>query len=142
MPLPTSYSESTLAEYMRTGVLRSTGLVLGLVAADYQEAVNEVAAALGTTIEAAPDVSRMRILARREAWRLAMQQSGGDYAYSEDGISNNRQQIFDHAKEMFSQAERDLASFDAGTPSGGDGDTDPNTTSSRVSFAVPNKAVW
>lgn len=141
MPLPTSYDESTLAEYMRTGVLRSTGLVLGLVATDYQEAVNEVASALGTTIAGAPNVARLRILARREAWRLAMQQASGDYAYTEDGAQSSRQQIFDHAKEMFAQAERDLASFDSGSGDE-DQDSNPATVGSRTSFAVQNKAVW
>lgn len=146
MALPTSYDDTTLAAYMKDGVLRATGLVLGLVIADYAEAVNEVAALLGTTIAGAPNVARLRILARREAWRLAMQQASGDYGYSEDGAQSSRQQIFDHAKEMFAQAERDLASFDSDNPGAGgggeDGDSDSTTLGSRTSFAVPNKAVW
>lgn len=140
MPLPTSYSESTLAAYMESGILRATGAVLGLVGAShYAEAVNDVAAALGTTIADATDMPRLRILARREAWRLAMQQAGGDYKYSEDGASSDRNQIFDHCKAMFDQAVRDLTLLDSG---GDDDDPDSTAAASRTSFPVRNQPVW
>jgi hypothetical protein len=140
MALPTSYSEASLADYMEHGILRATGAVLGLVgAAHYAEAVNDVAAALGTTIADATDMPRLRILARREAWRLAMQQAGGDYAYTEDGAQSSRQQIFEHCKAMFDQAVRDLALLDSG---GDDDDPDSTAAASRTSVPVRNQAVW
>lgn len=138
MPLPGSYSEESLALYMRDDVLMATGAVLGLtLTSQYMGAVAEVESAMGSAAPWSTDLRRVRILARREAWRLAMQQSGGDYSYTEDGVATQRQQIFEHARLMFEQAEGEAAALGPiETPDTG------AIVESRTSFPVPNKAVW
>ncbi len=138
MPRVTAYNERTLAAYMRDGVLRLTGRRLGLVNdADYQEAVNEVAAALGQEIDQATDMTRVRALARREAWRVAMQQAAGEHHAEVDGKAHDRQQIYAQCAKMFAQASQEVEAL--GPIPDDDGST---VSASTGSIAVRNQAVW
>jgi hypothetical protein len=138
MPLVAGYDESTLIAYMKDGVLKLTGRRLVLVNdSDYQEAVNEVAAALGMKIEQAIDIGRVRALARREAWRVAMQQAAGEHHEEAEGARRDRQQIYDHCVKMFNQAAQEALAL--GPMQDDDGST---VAASSGSVAVPNKAVW
>ena len=119
------YTASALATYMRDGVLRATGTVLGLTAeAAYAEAVTDVAHAAGVAdVALASDVGLLRLLAQREAWKLAMGVAAGDYGYSENGASFNRQQIFEHCARMYEAAVEEVTRYTAaqGGDSGGGG---------------------
>lgn len=137
MPAPTVYTELDLATYMQNGVLGATGVELHLLSLqDYQEAVNEVSAVLGA-IGAVTDIARLRALARREAWRLAMQTAAGEHAAEDNGASHSRQQIYDHCVTMFDRAAREYTLL--GPVPDDDGST---LAASAASYAVPNKAVW
>jgi hypothetical protein len=139
MPIPTSYTEQTLIAYMRDGVLKRTAQQLQLVdAADYVDAVTEVTIALGVSdIGQATDMARLRAVARREAWRTAMQQAAGEHHSEVDGKANDRQQIYDHCATMYDQAAQEAIGL------GPIPDSDGSTTAvSWGSVAVANKAVW
>lgn len=139
MPIPTSYTEHTLIAYMRDGVLRVTGRQLGLTNdSDYTDAVTEVTIALGVdAIADATDMQRLRTLARREAWRTAMQQAAGEHHAEADGKAHDRQQIYEHCVTMFNQASQEVIAL--GPIIDDDGST---VAASSGSMAVANKAVW
>src|SRR5262245_10804820 len=138
MPPPSSYTEDSLALYMRDEVLKATGQVLGLTElGQFADAVLEVQLAIGDTWST--DIRRTRIVARQEAWRVALAQAGGDYAYTEDGVVNNRQQIFDHCRLMFEQAEAEVIALG---PVPGSDEATAASLVSRGSFAARNRAVW
>ena len=74
MPLPTSYSETELKDYMHA-TLAETASVMGwsVGAGSYDEAINETLFANGVDDSAAitgwEDIRKLRFLARVEAWR-------------------------------------------------------------------------
>lgn len=112
MPLPVTYTETTLAEYMHSA-LGDTAVALGWTAPDsYDEAVNETMLAYGTTdlsqVAGSANLRRLRAYARVEAWRQAMQYTAADFAFSADGASYSRDQIHEHAKAQLALAEADL----------------------------------
>lgn len=113
MPVPTSYTEDTLADYMRTGVLRKTAEVLRWqVTADYQEAINQTLIDYGVTnIEDASDIVKLRVLARMNAWRSVTEANVPSYQATADGATFHRDQIYDHAKEQFLQAQYDASPY-------------------------------
>lgn len=132
------YTADELAVYMRDA-LAATAYVLGLSdLLTYRNAVTEVGLVLGLP---APwtDSPRLRALARREAWRLAMAQAAGDYSYSADGASYNRQQVYDHAAAMYALAAdeaRDLAPDSSGGAGGGGGG------SGRIAATARVESIW
>lgn len=134
------YTASALATYMRDGVLRSTGTVLGLTAeAAYTEAVTDVAYAAGVSdVALAPDAGLLRLLAQREAWKLAMGVAAGDYNYSENGASFSRQQIFEHCQKMYEAAVEEVTRYTTAQQGGevGGGGNGGRTISTRV------QSVW
>lgn len=136
MPLPTAYTDDTLAAYMRDAVLQSTARVLGLTAlASFAEAVNNaVLACEQTDIAACTDIPVLRAWAAVAAWEVAQAQAAGDYAYSADGASWQRQQVFDHIKDMLDRA-RAAAVLIAGSAGG-------TAAGSLSSVALNNQAVW
>lgn len=139
MPVPSSYTESSLMAFMRDDVLRVTGRQLGLTNdADYRDALTEVTIGLGVSdITQATDIARVRALARREAWRTAMQQAAGEHHAENEGKAHDRQQIYDHCVAMFNQASLEVSAL--GPLPDDDGST---ITTSRGSMAVRNQAVW
>lgn len=139
MPIPSSYTGPALIRFMRDDVLRVTGRQLGLTNdSDYQDAVIEVTLALGVqTIDDATDMRRLRAVARREAWRTAMQQSAGEHHAEADGKAHDRQQMYDHCRAMFNQASQDVIAL--GPIQESDGST---AAVSSGSVALRNQAVW
>lgn len=136
MPPPSSYTDNTLAAYMRDAVLQSTARVLGLTMLDsFAEAVNNAVLACGQTdITACTDIPVLRAWAAVAAWEVAQAQAAGDYAYSADGASWQRQQVFDHINTMLDRA-RAAAVLIAESGGGTSADT-------LGSVALNNQAVW
>jgi hypothetical protein len=117
MPIPSSYSEQELATYMRDGVLQSTAGVLGLTTIEqFDEAVNDALIAYGVSdVADATDIPKLRAAAQLCAWRLAQTVAAGDYAYSADGASYQRGQVFEHITKMLAAAERTALAFGIST---------------------------
>lgn len=119
MPAPTSYSEQTLAQYMHRQLADVAGDLGWAVAASdagsYQDAVDEVALTLGVAIASAPDIRRLRLLARVEAWRQAMQATVSDTEFDADDRAEKLQQRHSQAKAMVALAEAQLRNYDVTT---------------------------
>ena len=74
----------------------------------YQEAVNEVMLTLGVTdLETAPDIRKVRALATREAWKLALDNLATAIDYSADGSRYDRSQLSLQAQAALSRAVSD-----------------------------------
>jgi hypothetical protein len=116
MSIPVTYTETTLAEYMHAE-LGKMAQVLGygapsLTPGDYQEQVNEVALELGISdMETAHDIRKVRALARREAWKKALNDLTSKYDFSSDGSSYSRSQMTEQAQASFERAEHDCMSL-------------------------------
>lgn len=113
MPIPASYTEKTLAEYMHT-MLGKTAKALDLHfgpndAGDYAEAVNDALLAYGTedisTISGLPNIKKLRALALVCAWQYVVNNFAALYDFSADGASYNRSQLFANAKKALESAE-------------------------------------
>lgn len=116
MPAPSTYSESQLAQYMHD-ILGETAVVLGLdpTTDDYQESINETLLEMGVSliseITTVDDIRRLRTLARRNAWKHVVSTTAGNYAFSADGGTYNREQIHAHALNNLALAEADAAEY-------------------------------
>lgn len=99
MAVPTAYTETSLAEYMRVGVLRETADVLGWdTNQPLAEAVTDTLIAYGVaTVTTATNIPRLRALARVAAWQAAADATTGDYQFSSIGGTYNRQQMHSQA---------------------------------------------
>lgn len=120
MAPPTSYTEIALATYMDS-LLGDLADVLGWAvggvdAGSYKEPVNEALLALG--VDDIGDVSgvepcrRLRIIARREAWRAAVQAVASRYDVESDGQRFKRSQLQAMAAEALAIAEADALAVD------------------------------
>lgn len=110
----TPYTATTLAEYMHT-VLADSATALGwsVAAGSYAEPVNEVTLACGVDdLSQVDDVRKVRALARQEVWRQVMNTTALDYTYSDAGGSYNRQQLYEHARQSFLDAEQAARQYD------------------------------
>lgn len=106
MPLPSGYTESTLASYMvsRLGALAVT---LELTTASMAEAVNDVALACGVTdIAGATDVQQVRALATLAALRTAQTAAASWYDFGADGGDFKRSQVQAQIAGLLADAER------------------------------------
>lgn len=112
MSIPTAYSELTLAQYMHME-LGPVAKVLEYPepaedAGVYHEAVNEVALAAGVSdISQAGDLRKVRALARREAWAMAVKALSTHYNFSADGARHDQSQMHAQAKVALDQAISD-----------------------------------
>lgn len=109
MPVPTSYTEEELAQYMHAA-LGKTAEALNLTApASYEEAVNDALLAYGQTditqITGAAAIQKLRALARVAAWRFVIANFAALYDFSADGGSYSRSQLLANAKEALKMAE-------------------------------------
>ncbi len=138
MPIPSSYTEDSLALYMRDGVLKTIAGVLGLTTtADFAEAVTSALLGYGVSaIDDAADIAKLRAWAAVAAWEVAQTVASGDYRFSADGGSWDRQQVFEHITTMLDAARRNAAAASAvSTDEGG-------LAISQGTVAVRNRAVW
>lgn len=117
MPVPVSYTEATLAEYMHN-VLGAVADALGWsVAGDsYAEAITETLLACDVAdiaqLSGADDMRKLRAIARREVWRAVVHATTAHYDMSADGLSAHRSQINEQAHKMLVAAEIDAALYD------------------------------
>ena len=112
MPIPTSYTEKTLAEFMHV-TLGKTAKALDLHfdpngPGDYAEAVNDTLLAYGTddisTITGLAAIKKLRILATASAWQYVVNNFAALYDFSADGGTYDRSQMFDNAQKMLETA--------------------------------------
>lgn len=138
MPIPSSYTEDSLALYMRDGVLKTIAGVLGLTGtADFAEAVTSAQLGYGVSaIADATDIAKLRAWAAVAAWELAQTVAASDYRYSADGASFDRQQVFEHITTMLDAARRNAAAISAVSSDEG------GLAVSQGTLAVRNQAVW
>ena len=115
MPIPSSYTEDSLALYLRDGVLKTIAGVLGLTTtADFAEAVTSALLGSGVSaIDDAADIAKLRAWAAVAAWEVAQTVASGDYRFSADGGSWDRQQVFEHITTMLDAARRNAAAASA-----------------------------
>lgn len=121
MAIPTSYTETTLGQYMQTmlgAVARALALNAGPNdAGDFAEAVNDALLAYGTddisTITGIASITKIRALARVTAWQFVVTNFSALYDFSADGSSYNRSQLFKQTKEALVLAEQAALPYDA-----------------------------
>lgn len=113
MAAPTSYSEITLATYMRDGILKdiSTALNWTLIPDDYQEAINSALLMMDvdaiSEIAGRSNIAKLRIAAQIAVWQQVISAVAGDYDFSADGGSYSRSQIHAMATKNLDRAESD-----------------------------------
>jgi hypothetical protein len=109
MPVPTSYTEEELAQYMHAA-LGKVAEALGLTAPDsYEEAINDALLAYGQTdiaqISGTAGVRKLRALARVAAWRFVIANFAALYDFSADNASYSRSQLLANAEKALKVAE-------------------------------------
>jgi hypothetical protein len=113
MPIPLSYTETGLAQYMKD-VLKDTAFAINWldVPGNYVEAVNDTILAYGVdTIAEATDMQRLRTIARREVWKAVASTSAGNYRFGSDREVYFRNQIYEHALSEYTRAAQEAAKF-------------------------------
>ena len=121
--LPSSYSETELADYM-LAVTQAVSSVLGLTSDSFDEAVNDTLIGYGVEdIAEATDISKLRCLARVFAWRTMVEATAAEHDYSTDTGQSpqyfKRNQIHQNAQEALVRAEKEAT--EAGYLSVGEG---------------------
>lgn len=114
MAAPTAYTEETLKAYMHTvlGAV-ATALEWSVAGGQYDEPVNEVLLAYDVTdIANATNVRKLRALARREAWRAAVNSLASNYNFSADGARHDLSQVYEQAQKQLEAAEADTLAYD------------------------------
>ena len=113
MPIPSAYTEKTLAEYMHL-MLGKTAQALDLHfgpddAGDYAQAVQDALLDYGAediaAISGVDGIRKLRALAKVAAWRHVVNNFAAFYDTSADGASYTRSQLFKQAKESLELAE-------------------------------------
>lgn len=114
MALPTTDAE--LRTWIVDVVLQGTASALEWTAASAPvvNAVDEAELILGHTIEDDDAPRVMLALARREAWRAAVNGTVDRFRVSSDGQTVDLQQVHEHAVAMLDRAESDYAAALAG----------------------------
>lgn len=112
MPIPLSYTETELAQYM-IDVVGDTAFAINWITTDkYQEAVNDTILAYGApTIDQAYDIQKLRTIARREVWKAVAGTSAGNYRFGSDREAYFRNQIYEHAISEYTRAAQDAAKY-------------------------------
>lgn len=113
MPVPTAYTEDSLAAFMHAA-LRDVATALGwsVAAGDYDEPVTDALIAYGEDdIADATDIQKLRALARVAVWQAAVDATVGDYDFSADGGSYSRSQLHAQALARLAQAQQQAAAY-------------------------------
>jgi gamma-glutamyl:cysteine ligase YbdK (ATP-grasp superfamily) len=113
MTVPSSYTEANLKSLM-VAELGNVGAVLGwtTATAQIQEAVYDALIAYGVSaIADATDANKLRAVAKREAWRAAVNGLVTLVTFSVDGESVNRSDYLKNAREALELAEVVAASY-------------------------------
>jgi hypothetical protein len=112
MALPSVYSDATLGAFIHAD-LGPIATTLGWTVAggSYAEIINE-ALIIGNAASVADlSVAKARALVRVAAWRVVAQHTAGDYKFSADGASYDRQQMHAHAVAQAARCEADAAAY-------------------------------
>ncbi|MDI6769742.1 MAG: hypothetical protein QMD04_08705 [Anaerolineales bacterium] len=109
MSVPAAYSELTLAQYMHAELGPVAKVLEYPEPAEepgiYREAVNEVLLSAGVSdISQIADIRKVRALARREAWAMAVKALSTYYNFSADGARYDQSQMHAQAKAALDQA--------------------------------------
>lgn len=116
MAAPSSYTETSLAEYAHVTV-RDLAEKAGWTPQDgfYTEVINETLLALGvadvTTISGDTAIRALRAVTRRETWKALLASLASKHDFSTDAQSFKRNQMFDAAKTLFLMADTDCAAL-------------------------------
>ena len=115
MPVPESYDEESLAEFMHA-TLGAIGTDLGFTptgVGSYQEAVNTTLLTYGDVaigdITAFSDIARLRAIAKVEAWRMAVIESAAYFDVSDGAQSLKLSQVHKQAKETLALVEQEAS---------------------------------
>lgn len=113
MPAPTAYTEATLATFMLAELGDVAG-VLGWTTQDaVQEAINEALLVYGVDdIADATDIPKLRALARRQAWRSAVNSLTTRYDFTNPEGEYKRSQMVKAAATRLAQVESDAMPYD------------------------------
>lgn len=114
MPVPVSYSEPILADYL-VSVLGDVAGVLGWDAGTVQviEALNDALLDYGVSdISAATDMRQLRAFGRRAIWRAVVQAVAGKYDFSDLNTKLTRSQFQEMARHALAMAETDCREWD------------------------------
>lgn len=115
MPVPTVYTEATLAAFMKD-TLGEVADLLGWTASGYavdsfRPMVEDALVAYGVgTIENALNITKLRAAAKVAAWSGAMTALVTRYDFQSEQQSFSRSQMAKTAKEMLNRAESEAAS--------------------------------
>lgn len=107
MPVPSSYTEKSLAEYMYKAIGKVAPFLkiqLGTVdAGDLSEAVNDALIAYGTDnislITGLSNIQKLRAVAEAAVWKYVVANFTVLYDFSADGATYNRSQVYKQARE-------------------------------------------
>jgi len=138
MALPTSYTETTFADYLH-GILSHTANALGwsVAGGDYAEIVNDALLIAGvsdiTTVAGAGPMRLLRIAGQIALWQAVVAAFVGDYDFEADGGRYDRDQLFQHAKAMLAMARGQ--GVVAGLDVDGDGGTAWEVQGGTVGYA-------
>lgn len=111
MAIPSSYTESSLQDYM-VEITQAISSVIGLSASDFYQAVNETLLSYGVDdIADATDIRKLRTLSRVEAWRFVADSTVAEYDISRDSgestVSDKRSQLHRQAVKRLDAARAD-----------------------------------
>lgn len=119
MPIPTTYTEGELAVYMHAtlGEL-AAWLALTPNTSSYDQQITDTLIAYQVIdIASANDIAKLRAIAKREAWRMAMERTAIAYNISADDQRFDREKIHEHCRNMFDRASSAAAQYVGDDPS-------------------------
>jgi hypothetical protein len=113
MPVPTSYTEETLIQFMHS-TLAEMATVLGWTVdgGHYDEAVVETLLVYGVSqIAEASDIRKLRACARVQVWQAVSNATAGDYDYEAEDVSYSRSQVHAQASAMLEKTLLDAMPY-------------------------------
>jgi hypothetical protein len=114
MPPATSYTESTLADFMLDEIGQMATILSWSDLSDVQAAVNRAIRAYGVAaIASATDMDKLEALARVAIWQRVADYTVAAIKVSSDGASFDRQQIHEHATEKLKAAQAEALAYDS-----------------------------
>ena len=117
MAIPSSYTDTTLAQYMLSA-LEGVGGLFEWNTASFAEQINDVLIACSaTSVSAVTDVTKLRTLAAYYAWRKALH--AGSVRWIDNSVSTmtggtdrrNQQQIWEHVQQAYRESEMAASAY-------------------------------